>query len=62
MSEYVWNNPLEWLTAKIDGLDSGTGLAEIAKALAAQLSSDQIQDLFESEMDTDGYFLKGTRK
>ncbi len=54
---YRWSHPSEWLdyyleepTHEIDDL------IYIARALAQKLDGDQIQDLFQAEMDQDGYF------
>ena len=53
--KYRWNYPLEWLNEKIDTWDENTLRHEL-KTIAALLDSDQIQDLYESDMDKDGYF------
>lgn len=59
---YQWNNPGEWLEHHIDRLrDSGSDLvrldlASLARTLGRELDSDQIQDLFQDQMEEDGYF------
>lgn len=51
-----WSSAHEWLNEKLSGLDSGTGLLEYASAMAGVLDGDEIQDLFQSDMEADGYF------
>ena len=52
---HKWRHPLEWLYWKI--ASSGEDwLKEALKALATVTDGDTIQDVFESEMDEDGYF------
>jgi|SRR5579872_1047186 len=52
----------DWLEAEVSRLASGvTGahsarLVEMVRELARELDSDQIQDLYQSDMDDDGYF------
>lgn len=61
-----WSHPREWLDEKLMDLSPATdshnfsrsGLWEYASAMASTLDGDQIQDLFESDMDDDGYFKK----
>ncbi len=61
-TEYRWTHPSEWLADKISSYtslrdaDAITQLADLARALAGLLDGDQIQDLFQAEMDADGYF------
>lgn len=59
-NEYRWSHPSDWLAEKINGFEAGTEFAklrEFALAMAGTLDGDQIQDLFQSDMDGDGYFL-----
>uniref|UniRef100_A0A6M3L1E3 Uncharacterized protein n=1 Tax=viral metagenome TaxID=1070528 RepID=A0A6M3L1E3_9ZZZZ len=57
MARYRWSYPLEWLREHLDGLHTQDGeLLSEAKELASQLDSDQIQDIYETDMDKDGYF------
>lgn len=60
---YKWANPQEWLQQYIDGL-SYEELRQEAKNLASMMDLDQIQDVYQADMDTQGYFkpLKGRRK
>lgn len=56
---YRYDNPHEWLEshiAELDIDDNRLELLAIIRALASVLDSDQIQDLFQSDMDADGYF------
>lgn len=56
MSDYKWNNPCEWLTdaAKSWPKDSVYN----ALCLVAQKTDpDTLQDIFQREMDEDGYFI-----
>jgi hypothetical protein len=59
MKRYKFDNAHEWLghysqhTADVKGI---TGLLGIIAELAGQLDADTIQDLYQSEMDADGYF------
>lgn len=53
---FRWDHPLDWLNAQIDDCESLANLKGLARALAGQLDGDQIQDLFQAEMDRDGYF------
>lgn len=56
---YKWDHPSEWLEQRIQTLttqEDHIELASIAHALAGRLDGDSIQDLFQAEMDDDGYF------
>lgn len=48
----------EWLDGRIAELSTGAEaeLLSIARELAGKLDSDTIQDIFQSDMDSDGYF------
>ena len=52
---YKWQSPLEWLVEKSKEWEPDEVLCTMHD-LAAKLSSDELQDLFETEMDRDGYF------
>jgi len=52
---YKWQTPWEWLEQKADEWNHTQLLAEF-KSLAMKLTSDDIQDEYESEMEKDGYF------
>jgi hypothetical protein len=60
--KYRWSYPSDWLESRLKEYteqgqsDAITNLYNTATALASKLSSDEIQDLFQSEMDADGYF------
>ena len=53
--KYRWAFPIMWLRDKID-VANVDDLRDIAAELASRLDSDTIQDLFQNEMDADGYF------
>jgi hypothetical protein len=58
-TKYRWENPHEWLLDRIaraaeDG-DNGWLLAAV-RLMASRLDADDVQDLFQTEMDEDGYF------
>lgn len=58
---YRWiGNPADWLNDRIDSAKGGkfaeTDLAIMCRKLASKLSADDLQDLFQDEMDADGYF------
>jgi hypothetical protein len=56
MPKYKWDSPQEWLTGKINATDDVSVLRSIMTSVIDRLDSDQIQDVFQSEMDKDGYF------
>lgn len=66
MSGYRWDTPHDWLYEKIwDEIDGIEGervskparrLASYTIAIIEALSSDELQAIFQSEMDADGYF------
>lgn len=53
---YKWSNPHEWLRDYIRREEDVRRLHALAITLSMKLGADQIQDLFESVMDEDGYF------
>lgn len=52
---YRWANPHEWLIQKMRFMNP-TDLYSTAVELAKQLDGDRIQELFQHDMDLDGYF------
>ena len=58
---YKWQYPADWLSDKIDSARP-VELASLARALASELDQDQIQDLFQAEMDADDYFTPAETK
>ena len=56
---YKWSNPYDWF---VDCLEKDRWtheeLIQIAASFALEAGSDKIQDLFQPEMDEDGYFKK----
>lgn len=52
---YKWKSPLAWLTEKAGTWDFLQLYHEFC-AVVQTLDGDEIQELYESEMDTDGYF------
>ena len=57
MAKYKWEHAQCWLEQKIDNW-SENELKYAAKVMAMKLDGDQIQDLFEHEMDEDGFFTE----
>jgi len=58
--QYKWGSPYDWLAEK--ARDWGEcELYSVLITLAAQVDSDMLQDLFQAEMDRDGYFKKVRR-
>lgn len=55
---YKWSHPIEWLDHFIDSYAERPveDVLKLAKDLASKLDGDTIQDLFQQEMDDDGYF------
>jgi len=59
MATYKWDSPAEWLDKKIQKLsDSGdvTGLCQILRDILPNIDNDIIQNIYQEEMDEDGYF------
>ena len=55
--QYKWSHPAEWLIERIQN-DTASRVREYAVALLGMVDADQIQDVFQSEMDSDGYFTQ----
>jgi hypothetical protein len=53
--KYRWSHPTEWFAEKIAEGDEST-LRGYLNALLSGLDGDTIQDAFQDEMETDGYF------
>ena len=54
---YKWAHPSEWLNDHVDNSRGNNAeLFSIINALMTKCSEDDIQDLFQAEMDRDGYF------
>lgn len=54
---YKWDSPHAWLMHKVNKTrTTRSELIGFIDSLAGRLDSDSIQDLFEAEMDADGYF------
>jgi len=57
-----WANPYDWVYDKICELrdrgdrEAPAQLTSMAILMAAELSHDQLQDLFQNAIDEDGYF------
>ena len=57
MTRYRYEHPAEWLDAYIRRhADDPEWLLGVILALTSKLTGDDIQDLFQAEMDADGYF------
>lgn len=52
---YRWSHPYVWLEETARGWSRDRLLLELQR-LAIQHDSDTLQDLYQSEMDSDGYF------
>jgi hypothetical protein len=56
---YKWASPHEWFQSYLDRNRNNTAqLFQLCGELASKLDADQMQELFESDMDSDGYFKK----
>lgn len=53
---YKWANPFEWLMDYASRPENQQELFSLLETCAQRLNSDQLQDLFESDMSADGYF------
>jgi hypothetical protein len=51
-----WQSPYEWLDWKLGQETDLVHLRNIIHILAGRLGADDIQDIFQGEMDEDGYF------
>jgi len=56
MREYKWKSPQHWLMDKINHEWSEEERSETLVSLVELLNADDIQELFQGEMDMDGYF------
>ena len=56
-SEYKWVTPYHWLNDKLVTWDRARLMQELS-IVAAKLDYETIQELYQSEMDDDGYFDK----
>lgn len=52
---YRWSHPYEWLADTARSWDKDTLYSELMN-LASNTDSDTLQDLFQMQMDEDGYF------
>jgi hypothetical protein len=55
LKQYRWSSPHDWLDdhcATADVLE----LRSVIRDLLSKLTGDDLQDLFQTEMDADGYF------
>jgi hypothetical protein len=52
---YKWKNPHEWIGGAMQFWDEKRLRAEL-RAMAVRLDADTLQEMYESEMDADGYF------
>jgi len=57
VSDYKWESPFDWLVDKMHEW-SPERIAYTLRQVAAMVSSDDLQDLLQVEMDADGYFDK----
>ena len=54
--KYRWDTPTEWLIEKIEDSNDMTKIISICFELIEHVDTDIIQDIFQDEMDEDGYF------
>lgn len=57
--KYKWASPHDWLIAKISRHNDANEVSElvsICQDLVGEVDNDTIQDMYQSEMDADGYF------
>lgn len=52
---YKWTNPFDWLEEHAKGWNENK-LRQMFWEVVGNLDADQVQDLFQKEMDEDGYF------
>ncbi len=57
MKKYKWNNPYEWIIEKVSEWDENQLRHEIVEILS-HIDIDTIQDIYQSDMEKDGYFNK----
>ncbi len=58
-NNYKWSSPHDWLIAKVQRHNDNNEVSEmqsLLQTLIYELDADKIQDLFQSDMDADGYF------
>jgi hypothetical protein len=55
MARYEWDSPYEWLMEYAAKLDTSKLYQEFG-VVAEKLDSDQIQDLYQDDMERSGYF------
>lgn len=53
---HKWENPHEWLNERLGKCEDVHQFKMYAKELLTKINADDIQDLFQDEMDKDGYF------
>lgn len=56
IKKYPWANPQDWLMDKINHEWNEQEKAEAFISVVGLLDADDIQNLFQGEMDMDGYF------
>jgi hypothetical protein len=59
MARYRYESHHDWLAQRLQGLASDGNAAELlnfANCMAGKLDGDTIQELFERDMDADGFF------
>jgi hypothetical protein len=55
-TRHQWASPYEWFYWKVGQEANPVHLRNMIHLLAGKLDSDQLQDIFEGEMQNDGYF------
>lgn len=56
MSKYKYEHPYEWLREYVSNIKDEQTLKSIIFSLMSKCDGDMIQDIFQNEMDNDGYF------
>lgn len=54
--KYKWEHPYGWLVHYVTGIRDVASLKSIIFLMMSKVDGDAIQDLFQDEMDADGYF------
>ena len=56
MKSYRWTSPNEWLSDQLAATDDPAKLRGYLTAILDLLDPDMLQDVFQTEMEQDGYF------
>lgn len=53
---YKWASPQEWLQYRLNACMTAQEARELLNGILDKLPADDIQDVYQSDMDEDGYF------